>query len=362
MQTIFPQNELIEKLHFYSNGELTFNKETPDGIIAYHSPHKRQELVYPTKNLAEVADRMELEWTLKHGKEGCLLRAPEECLCDLSDPFEVRYYGVVNSLATYMMLNDLKSTGKIDELIEESRRSINGLNVYLLEGQAIETQVRIAGNNYKVGQAKENIIKSLKERSEWEKYKNEAISRVKPRELCAREESLDKLKPVTKEFYQKIKNIHEVVSPLYTPSTVCNGIWKSVPTADYYLFIPKTGFKLALGFVDSREKYDDVIFWEYHAGQTNSLPENQMFFKDLENKKVDIIDTSFSGTTLNVMSQKVSEEGGRPIKLAVFPKSRKAIQTSDHFIFLDKMLNPRKVRLDNNWVVDLYSKVINEEI
>jgi hypothetical protein len=62
------------------------------------------------------------------------------------------------------------------------------------------------------------------------------------------------------------------------------------------------------------------------------------------------------------MSQKVSEEGGRPIKLAVFPKSRKAIQTSDHFIFLDKMLNSEKVELDDDWVVNLYSNVVNEKI
>jgi hypothetical protein len=354
----FSENQLIENLHRISNGELTYNRVTPDGIIAYHSPHRRQELVYPTKDLEEASERIRLGWQLKYGKEGILLRAPEEWLCDLSDPFKASCNGIVENLALYLLLHSLKSS-EVEELMERASKKFPHLRVYLLEGESIETQIRIAGTDRRVKKLREEIFKTIKERVDWEWYMEKAKSKLNPRQLHAREVKINRLKPMTKEFYLSIKKFHEVISPLYEFSAY-TGFWESVPNADIYAFIPKSGFRLALGFVDTREKYDDVFFWEYHAGQVASLPEIRLFFRSLEGKKTMIVDYSYSGATLNSIAQRISDEGGKPVRLAVFPKSKRAIYSSEYLIFLDRVLSSEKVELSgNDWAVEVYCDVIN---
>ena len=146
---------------------------------------------------------------------------------------------------------------------------------------------------------------------------------------------------------------------MYEPSCVMNGFWNEIPEADVYIFVPKSGFKLALGFVDWREKHDDVMFWEYHAGQTMSY-EGQMFPKTLEGKRVAIIDISYSGTTLNQLHRKVSDEGGIPYRVALFPKSRRDVTSSEYFIFLDSLKRFQGMDLDDNWAEDLYIDIARE--
>ncbi len=358
----YSEKELIKQLHEFSNGELSFDEITPDGLIATHSNHKRQELVVPTKDLKTVAEKKVLGWEPKRGKCGFLVRAPETWLCDLSDPYKVQKYGIVENFALYMMLNNLKSKGEINDVLEKSKEDIKNLRLYHLEGEALETETRIAGNNETgLKQAKENIVRLLKKRPEWREYLKEAQNRLKPRKLCAKHQKIEELKPITQQFYKSIKDIHDEIAILSGKVEIaCNGIWKSIPSADVYIFVPNAGYRLALGFVDTRERYDDVMFWEYHAGQTMSLPENHLFFKPLENKKVATIDISYSGSTLNTLHQLVSKEGGRPSKIAVFPKSRRAIQGSEYFIFLDRTIQSEKVNSFNkDWPANVYCDVVN---
>ncbi len=345
--------DIVEDVNRFSGGELRVRRENRHGVIAYHYPHRREELVYPTMDLGKVLEKHQMGWLVKPGRPGYLVRAPEDWLVDISDPFKAQK-GSRDNLVLYRTLKELRSNNGIYDLIEDARRLVGDIDVYLLDGPSLETEMRIAGSDSRIGQVKKELLRLARETEEWEK--NEEITREElpeTRKMGVKRYPWFCCSDTSKEFYERIEKVHRVISPLYKIEKVMNGFWNEIPDADVYMFVPKSGFKLALGFVDYRESYDDVMFWEYHAGQALAY-EGQMFPRPLEGRNVAIIDISYSGTTLNELHKKVSDEGGRPSRVALFPKSRRAVLCSEYFIFLDKMRESDEEELEDDWAEELY--------
>ncbi len=345
--------DTIQDINRFSSGELRVVHENQHGAIAYNYPHQRQELVFPTRDLGEAAEKSRMGWEIKPGKEGYLLRAPEEWLVDLSDPFKAQY-GSPDNLTTYRTLMDLRAKGELPNILEQAKAGVDGIDVYLLDGIALETEMRIAGSDSRISAIKKCVLNLVKSRPEWSEQNERTTKKLpKTRRLGARKYPASELSPLALQFYRSIEEVHKVIAPLYKPDCVINGFWDQIPEADVYIFIPKSGIKMALGFVDWRQRYDDIMFWEYHAGQTMSY-EGQMFPKPIEGRKVAVIDVSYSGTTLNQLHRKVSDEGGLPIRVALFPKSRRSVTSSEYFIFLDRLLRSQNIDLCNEWAERLY--------
>ncbi len=133
-----------------------------------------------------------------------------------------------------------------------------------------------------------------------------------------------------------------------------------MPKNDIYIFVPKSGLKYALGFIEEMGSDEQIMLWECHLSldQTKEL---RIFNKDLRNKKVAIIDRSYSSNTLDYLKEKVEREGGHPLSVALFPKSKRAIQNSDYILFLDKFIPSKNIRFKKNWQEDLFIKTINNE-
>jgi len=344
-----------------STGQLTVTSENSHGAIAYHGPHKRDEFVYPTRNLEEVSELIGKGWSMKIGNGGYLMRAPETWLVDLTDPSKIRG-DLRENLALYVTLKQMICSKELSSCMNyiKSSKFGNKIDAYLLSGEALETEIRIAGSNARIHGFRKELLKEVRKNTMF-KPNYEAIVKDVPRTrkldsgIC----KFDELSPIAKEFYRKIADIHETIGCLYEPDKILTGIWKDIPSADVYIFIPKSGFRLALGFVNSRQKYDDVMFWEYHAGQTQSPYEGHIMAKPLRNKKVNIIDVVYSGTTINSMDAKVADEQGTPIKIALFPKSQIAIQSSDYYIFLDKIKNLSDTNFSTPyWAEQIYKEII----
>jgi len=351
--------DVIQDINRFSSGELRVVEENNHGVIAYHYPHQRQELVFPTRDLGEAAEKVHMGWEIKPGKEGYLVRAPEEWLVDLADPFKAQY-GSRDNLTLYRTLRKLRANGELPNVLEEAKSVIDGIDVYLLDGLALETEMRIAGSDSRITDVKRNVLRLVKDTPEWRENQERVAEELpRTRKLNVRKYPTFRLTPIATQFYRDIGDVHKVIAPLYEPNCVMNGFWDDIPEADVYMFVPKSGFKLALGFVDQRQRYDDIMFWEYHAGQTMSY-EGQIFPKPLEGKRIAIIDISYSGTTLNQLHRKVSDEGGLPIRVALFPKSRRAVTSSEYLIFLDSLRRFQNIDLCDDWAENLYVDIVRD--
>jgi hypothetical protein len=149
------------------------------------------------------------------------------------------------------------------------------------------------------------------------------------------------------------------------PEVAVYGFWKNFlknfPKDIIYIFIPKAGLKYAFGFIEETGKWQRIMLWECHMSldQTKEL---RVFNKELKNREVAIIDRSYSSNTLDYLKEKIIQEGGHPLSIALFPKSKRAIQHSDYILFLDKFIKSKNICFKENWQEDLFIKVINNEI
>jgi len=82
----------------------------------------------------------------------------------------------------------------------------------------------------------------------------------------------------------------------------------------------------------------------------------------MEDKGVLILDNSYSGNTLIRAMSLVLNEGGRPSRLALFPKSKLSVVNPEYVLFVDKVLKSDTLDLSNtHWITDTYKEVLEQD-
>lgn len=124
--------------------------------------------------------------------------------------------------------------------------------------------------------------------------------------------------------------------------------------ADYYLLVPHSGFK----FLDDFSKkfgYKKILFYEKHFSQEGDFWVKKV---NLKKKRVVIFDVSYSGNTLNWIADIVQREGGKPIKIAVFPKSTLAVKLADYVVLLDRIIKTSSLKIEKGWEFKIYNQIM----
>jgi hypothetical protein len=76
--------------------------------LNFDSDHQRNEISFITPNVETFFEKTEIGWTFKKIPEGFLMRAPEEWLVDLTDPYKINFCGTfVCNLAYFKFLKSL---------------------------------------------------------------------------------------------------------------------------------------------------------------------------------------------------------------------------------------------------------------
>ena len=133
------------------------------------------------------------------------------------------------------------------------------------------------------------------------------------------------------------------------------GLVGQLPNHDILVFVPSGCYSYISLFLND-DLIDKIMLYEVHTDR-NQKSIRKAFTKNLKNKKCLIIDKSYTGDTLNRVSKLVEDEGGVPIKLALYPRSRKAVLESDYFLFLDQIIETKPSDyLEDNWAQILYKK------
>jgi hypothetical protein len=347
------KEELLEETY----GTLKPLKELKSGLLVYNKSHFKKNFIDITTDIEEIKRKIKNGWELRPGKYKFFLRAPEVVLCDLSEVHTNPTLDLREILTLFRILNHLNR----EELITEiSSKYFPGLEIVLLEGEYSNLEIRIAGSDKRVYDFPKILYRILKKSKLWKTTFLKVKNTLKNRKVKIKIKNINKCNSKAKNFYRKLVEEYSIFGKINLPDMAVYGFWESIPQNDIYIFVPKAGIKYALGFIEEKGQTENIMLWECHLS-LDMTKELKIFASELKNKKVAIIDRSYSSNSLDYLEKKVMREGGQPLKIALFPKSKRAIQHSDYILFLDKLIPSKNIQFKKNWAEDLFIKIVNDE-
>lgn len=328
--------------------------------------HQREEVSFETRELENVLDAKSRGWSYKRTKEGFIVRAPEQWLVDLTDPYKVAACGdVISNLAYYIFLKGLVKEQKFDSFMRlvAEKNGMQELVVQNLQGPSLETEIRVAGSDTRIADVRKLAFWEAIQRTGWSGIYEQAQTQLSnARPISFEKESLFENNQELAQFYAYIKErlgmVDNARANVFNPDYI-PGLFKDVPPFDIYVFIPWGSLRYIPSFLN-HENVSKVMFWEIHYDGCQEYT-NRFLAKDIEGKQVLIIDNSYSGGTLTRMKGMVANEGGIPSRLALFPKSRLSVQNSEMALVLDTIVKSNAIDIQSSaWTTDLYKNVLTQ--
>lgn len=327
----------------------------------------RTKVCFITNDLVVVADKVSKGWTFSRIDDGFFLQAPEVWLVDISEPAKISYYSnsIVNNYAYFLYLKSKKDSeliALIKNLLGDSQE------IFLSKGDSQEVEIRvILENKNSSSNLMFDLYSEFLQSKEYKKYLRESEKIVKKNKVIniQRDKEVGDYPPKVAKFFSEVIKYYSFINlgrrDLYSRDFV-PAIEKQVEEhfgdADLFVFIPWGCFKYIANFV-SDKTIDKVMLWETHLLKYETH-EHQFRKRDLKNKKVIIFDKGYTGGTLNKMAKLIRKQGGEPVRVAIFPKSRLAIKNSDFVFFVDKLFESSKINIaDPEYYSSLYKEIFS---
>jgi hypothetical protein len=304
----------------------------------YNRDHAREEIVCLTDNLKVANGLIEKGWKKRRVLSKIVLIAPEINLTDLFNPFEITEDGGFSShLVFYNFIKKLEKSGELEKLI----RKILDKEFFLINGKSVEFQTRIAFSE-------EENRTQIKERLK--KICGFPLPKIKERKILVWK------KQINKRNYTLLQKIYRnMANKLVYPESIY-GFARIMPKANFYLLVPHSGFKFFDDFLE-RFGQNRILLYEKHFSQDGDFWIQK---RNIKGKTVAIFDVSYSGRTLNWIANIVRKEGGKPIKIAVFPKSTLAVKSSDYIAVIDKIIKIKNIKIKRDWELGLYNQITKQ--
>jgi hypothetical protein len=338
-------------------GELKVEKCLGDNIFVVRTAsHRKQNLVKTTDDIHEIVNLMRSGWERFAGTSSYIMRAPEVSLCDLADVNVNPTRSLPNIMTFY---RTIKSVG-VEEVLKHAltQNYFNGLCVFPIIGDSVETEFRIVGTDKRVEYIPAVAYSFLAGTDEWKKQSVIANDQICDRVVDTHILGRSDLGDCASKLYERLADLYKHFgNNIPKPYAVC-GVWQRLPKGfDRFMFILKAGIKYALGYIEDCKDEEKLMLWENHTGMS-SEKNMKIIGGDVSGRKIAIIDRSYSGSTLHHIKQKVLEEGGIPTTISVFPKSGMAIKKSDYLLFLDRFVASTDVETTTpNWAEELFRDV-----
>lgn len=321
---------------------------------------------YMTTNDCNVLfDKIKNGWSFSLIKDGFWLRCPDISVIDITDPFRVYKFGnkiVYFALFKYLkdLLNSKQINHEIDKILQHNDTKYKNLSYYISQGSVLEGEIRIGGSDQRINDLRDDILNTFLKNDEFKRYLKSAKSYLNNlKDISIMDLDFEVL---DKKSINLINQLNILNETLYNKRKELNlkkldGIIGNLPESDVLIFIPTGCYKYISSFIN-KETVKKIMLWEIHANK-DICHSNKYLSKKIFNKKCLIIDQSYTGETLDMMAKLVKKEGGIPIKLALFPKNKLAVQRADYVLFLDKLIRSDLMELDDNWIDHYYKNILN---
>ena len=327
----------------------------------------RSIATYYSSDLAEIHEYVSKGWSyeIDYKGKGYWLRAPDEWVVDMTDPFKIYYYGnpVVN-LAYYKFLKHYSDKNQLKEyvniIIKKNRVYYKDFEFEIADGLVLQSEIRIIGSDSRVKTLKRDMFKNFVESTAYEKllnyYKN-CLGEIRDIEI----ERIEKnnYTPKIKDFYNKTNFYLKTIGSSTNESLkVIKKLVDQLPEFDVMILIPRGCFKFINSIVND-ENVDKVMLYEMHVN-SHVNKSFTLYGQSLKNKKVLIVDQIYSGKTLQIMKDIVIQQGGIPRTLGMFPKSTYSFYGSDYVAILDNIIKTNNMEITNNWIIKSYKQILKK--
>jgi hypothetical protein len=264
--------------------------------------HLREEVSFETLEYEDVTDFNSIGWTYKRINNGYIVRAPEQWLVDLTDPYKVSAcIDFTVNLAFYNFIKYLVKGNNFESFLKEviKNNDIQGLVVQYLQGPSLETEIRIAGSDNRVKNMQKLSLLEAMKNPDWQIFHKQAVLYLENIRL----KNFDKrLFPIGVEKYQQFyMKVNEYLGKsnktgrdLFILEFI-PGLFNDVPQFDLYVFVLWSSLRYIPSFLTD-DNISKIMFWDPYYGNIN-FP-NRILNKNIIDKRILIIDTSYSGGTL----------------------------------------------------------------
>ena len=253
------------------------------------------------------------------------------------------------------IVNKFSLNKRLDTISEK----IKGVCQELQIDYVIET---ISKDNLMKDALKIDLVKEFIKDEQYQYYINQVKSMIKNNSNYELPLINDEQTQEIKEYYEWLDKINKSIDyDIKIQKNIFKIDTKELSNIKYdsILLIPNGCYKYIDVFVN-HDNIEKIMFMEIHADNINRGNHviNQL---ELKNKKVLLIDSAFSGKTLQIAKKYIQEQGGVPIILGIYPKSRSILNMMDYALIMNKIYNVKGLKSeDEDMFIKLYLENLKE--
>lgn len=324
--------------------------------------YSRSGIIYYTNDLEEINQLLKKGWKYNKYDNGFRVIPPSITVCDITEVRKaIQYQNTIFNLTYYKFLKKLQKQNKLNShitnVINKHKIYYKNFIFHISSGPIIEAEIKIEGIDSRIQQLKIDLVLDFIERKDYKILYNQTKKDLKENYMF--DNYIDNNSEKTNEYFNYLialnKAINNEIKILKNEYNIDLSLFNEIKY-DIILFIPNGCYKFIHLFINE-SNYKKAMFLEYHIDKTKPAI-CKIFEKNLRNKKVLIVDSIYSGKTLLHLKQYVEKQGGKPILLGLYPKSRSVINILDYVIILNSMYKRDQLNLENkNFFEDLYIKL-----
>lgn len=319
--------------------------------------YARSGIIYYTYNSEEICYLRSKGWKY-NGIDS--ISPPTIVICDICDCDKIMQYNNAQfNLAYFLFIKKLKDNRKLDnfiiDIINKKYMYYKDFYHHISEGPILENSIRIKGIDNRINTLKIDLVKEFIKNEQYEYYIDlveNLINKSSNKELPYINKNHNES---IKEYYKWLKKINEGIyydiNIQENKFKINNEVLESLQY-DCIMMIPKGSYKY-IDIFANENNINKIMFYEIHAD--NPERGKHIINKiDLKNKKVLLIDSAFSGKTLQIAKRYIEQQGGIPIILGIYPKSRSILNLMDYALIMNKIY---KVQDLKNEDIDMFVKI-----
>lgn len=279
-------------------------------------------------------------WTLYKANNTFRLNPPSINLVDISDISKINQY--FNPLFNFVLYKFLKKkleknslNNFIDMVINEHRLLFKNFDYHVSFGPILNFAIKIEGSDERIFKLQQLIIEAVLNDEQFQIMQKEITLKYSQCFLSNKSTLIKENVEIYNNLCAKYKQKKSLRDGDLVYAVDTNAL--NFNNYDYVLLILNGCFKF-IQYFDIKSFVDKLVFWEIHIDKNKG--EDQICDIDkLKNKKILVIDSMYSGATINYIKKLLLPISNNVDVLGIFPKSEGVFNLCNYVLLGNKIFH-----------------------